>query len=239
LADLSDTQAAESVKIIGSNTTGVETTPVNSTSNGALHVNLQNSSGTEIGTVSNPVQVAGTFTATTSIDLGDKKTYVCNSGPITGSTSVGTKSLLYIFHPISSIVEMALVSVYVSQIAGNGPSSAQRIELRRLTAENLTPGGTSGTVFTKRPTDTASLLTLKIAPTGAPTRSTGALVAVAPSPTINGEALLVGFGGIESITVSPWIVPTLTAGGYEITQEVTATLSSAPVFNVTIEWTET
>lgn len=62
MADLSDIQAAESVKIIGSANTGVEGTPVNATSNGGLHVNLRNNAGTEVGTSSDPVRVDPTGT---------------------------------------------------------------------------------------------------------------------------------------------------------------------------------
>jgi hypothetical protein len=61
MADLSGIQAAEAVKIIGSDAAGLETTPVASTSNGALHTNLRNSNGTEIATSSNPLVVSSTL----------------------------------------------------------------------------------------------------------------------------------------------------------------------------------
>lgn len=57
MADLSDIQAAGVTKIVGSDSSGVEQTPVQSTSNGALHSNLRNNAGTEVGTVLTPITV--------------------------------------------------------------------------------------------------------------------------------------------------------------------------------------
>lgn len=48
MADLTDIQAAESVKIVGSSSTGVEGVPIQSSGNGALHTNIRNDSGVEI-----------------------------------------------------------------------------------------------------------------------------------------------------------------------------------------------
>lgn len=55
MADLTSIQATEAVRVVGSDATGSETNPVNSTSGGAIYTNLRNNAGTEIGTVSNPV----------------------------------------------------------------------------------------------------------------------------------------------------------------------------------------
>lgn len=48
MADISDVQAADSVKIVGSDAAGVEQTPVQSTAAGGIHVNLRNNAGTEV-----------------------------------------------------------------------------------------------------------------------------------------------------------------------------------------------
>jgi hypothetical protein len=48
MADINDTQAAGTVKIVGSDSTGVEQTPVQSTTSGALHTNLRTAAGVEI-----------------------------------------------------------------------------------------------------------------------------------------------------------------------------------------------
>lgn len=53
MADLSDIQAAQAIKVIGSDATGVEQTPVNSTTAGALHTNIRNSTGIEAGVTPN------------------------------------------------------------------------------------------------------------------------------------------------------------------------------------------
>lgn len=57
MADISDINAALTVKIIGSASDGTEQNPVQSTANGAAHINFRNAAGTEIGTTANPIQV--------------------------------------------------------------------------------------------------------------------------------------------------------------------------------------
>lgn len=57
MADINDIQAAQAVKLVGSDNTGVEQTPVQSTTNGAVHSNLRDNSGVEIGTTANPLKV--------------------------------------------------------------------------------------------------------------------------------------------------------------------------------------
>lgn len=58
MADLNDIQAAQSIKIIGSDAAGLENTPITATAAGGLHVNLRDSSGVEEGTRTNPVQMS-------------------------------------------------------------------------------------------------------------------------------------------------------------------------------------
>lgn len=64
MADLSDTNSAQSIKVIGADSSGVEQTPVQSTSNGAIHSNLRNNAGTETGTSTTPLRVDPTGTTT-------------------------------------------------------------------------------------------------------------------------------------------------------------------------------
>lgn len=54
MADLTDLQAAETVKIVGANSSGIESTPINATNNGAIHSNLRDSNGIEIISSSAP-----------------------------------------------------------------------------------------------------------------------------------------------------------------------------------------
>jgi hypothetical protein len=182
------------------------------------------------------LRVAGSFSA--SIGSGTKATYVCNTGPITGATATGTKSLAYLWHPNTDTKVYKLTSIIVDQIAGNGPTGGMRIEMRRLSAENGTPGGTSGTQFSTLSTNGASSSTVRIAPTGAPTRVTGALFGVNSHPTSNGQTYPIGTGGMDTLEETLWTAPASTAQGYEITQEVVSTLSTAPTFNITFTWTE-
>lgn len=56
MADLNNVQASGSTIVVGSDSSGSEQTPVQSTSGGGLHTNLRNAIGTEIGTVADPVR---------------------------------------------------------------------------------------------------------------------------------------------------------------------------------------
>ena len=67
MADLTDIEAAESVKIIGANSSGVEQVPVQTSTNGGLHTNLRNDAGTEIATSSNPLRIDPTGTTSQPI----------------------------------------------------------------------------------------------------------------------------------------------------------------------------
>lgn len=72
MADLSDKQASQAVKIVGSDpSTGVEDNFAEVTATGGVHANLRNNSGTEIGTVSNPVFVSGTVSGSLEISNSD------------------------------------------------------------------------------------------------------------------------------------------------------------------------
>lgn len=62
MADISDINSALSVKIVGADATGLEQTPVTSTSSGALHSNIRDTSGTELATSSNPLRTDPTGT---------------------------------------------------------------------------------------------------------------------------------------------------------------------------------
>jgi hypothetical protein len=217
MADLSELQASQSIKIAGANSSGSETNYVDASTLG-LYVDGSN--------VNQPVK------------LSEQLTYVVNSGPLTGATATGTKSLLYLFHSSSITKKYRIISVIVDQTAGNGSSGSQRIELRRITAENGTPGGTSLTVSSKNSGDTESSAVVRSLVTGAPTRETPVLFSVNMDPKSNGYVMPIGFNSIEGIQVKPWTISESTSFGYEIVQQVSTTLSTAPTFNITIEWTE-
>lgn len=70
MADLNDINSAQSVKVIGSDSSGVEQTPVNSTAAGGLHINLRDNSGNEIATTTNPAHIDGNV-ANAATDAGN------------------------------------------------------------------------------------------------------------------------------------------------------------------------
>lgn len=57
MADLNQLQATEATRIVGSDATGAEQTPVQATSAGGLHTNLRDNAGAELGTAANPIGV--------------------------------------------------------------------------------------------------------------------------------------------------------------------------------------
>lgn len=75
MADLSGNDAAGTTKVIGSDASGVEQTPVQSTSAGGLHSNLRNNAGTEIATSSNPLRIDPTGTTTQPVAIAEFPTF--------------------------------------------------------------------------------------------------------------------------------------------------------------------
>lgn len=58
MADLTEVQAAGTTKIVGSDVSGSEQAPIQSTNNGALHINLRDSAGLEIVSLGINVNIA-------------------------------------------------------------------------------------------------------------------------------------------------------------------------------------
>ena len=139
MADLTDNQAAQTVKIIGSNSSGVEQTPVNSTTTGAMHTNLRDNLGNELGVVSNPIYINGnanilsplpSITASFSRVLATQKTYYYTANIITntaikefhfggtgggncilGKYLAGNSSLLFGFNSTTEVSQWASTSL--------------------------------------------------------------------------------------------------------------------------------
>lgn len=85
MADLSEIQSAGTTKIIGSSSTGLEQTPVQSTSNGGLHTNLRDALGVEFGTQDNPFFINGQ-----SEILSPLPGFVARSNKVLASGAVST-----------------------------------------------------------------------------------------------------------------------------------------------------
>jgi hypothetical protein len=168
-----------------------------------------------------------------------RATYSCTTGPIAGATATGTKVLAYLWHPSGVALRYDLLAVNVSQIAGAGPAGAQRLELRKITAENGTPGGTTGNLLAHDGSQAASGATVRIAPTGAPTIATGVLAGGDVPVTIPGNAYFPPFRSPQLLEyATPYVARASTAEGYVVTQEVVSTLTTAPSFNITWTWAE-
>lgn len=92
MADLTDIQAAGSTKIVGSSSAGIEQTPVQSTANGGLHINLRDNAGTEIGTATNPLKTIPaskiSVLNSTSTPLTGDATYTGTWEDITGASTI-------------------------------------------------------------------------------------------------------------------------------------------------------
>lgn len=109
MADLTDLQAAETVKIVGASTLGVESTPVSATTNGALHSNLRDNSGNEIGITTNPLIAKPEIAANTLI----QKNF---SATTTTALTVGTsETAAYLFrNPNGSGVTARIFRFYLN-----------------------------------------------------------------------------------------------------------------------------
>jgi hypothetical protein len=123
MADLSDVNASQSIKIIGSDSTGVEQTPVQSTSNGGLHTNLRNNAGTEIGTQSNPMFTSTFSTSTNTLRVSDKRVLTISSPTRYSTQSITSKTGFSEFHVGGKVPCEATIARYDSAsavLAGNG-----------------------------------------------------------------------------------------------------------------------
>lgn len=124
MADLSDIQSAQSVKVIGSDATGLETTPVKSTATGDLQtVDLVDNGGVSgviaVANTAIPIRVGGSNLANrkrlTFINVGNAVMYWSYSASLTGagngapifrnqpvSDSWGPNTTIYIIAPSGS-----------------------------------------------------------------------------------------------------------------------------------------
>lgn len=96
MADLTDLQAAQTVKVVGANSSGVETNPVNADSNGNLNTAIYGGTdNTKVGNVTDRLKVdasissiSGGLTLTTSKKLRYDDMNVSNGGVARGTTII-------------------------------------------------------------------------------------------------------------------------------------------------------
>lgn len=168
MADLSDIQAAGTTKIVGSDSSGVEQTPVQSTSNGGIHSNLRNNAGTEVGTSSDPVRVDPTGTTTQPISVS---TLPLPSGASTAANQTSELTLL------GAVTETAPAS----DTASSGLNGRlQRIAQRLTSLIALIPNVNTIAFFT-RVSDGTSNLAIKSASTAAAAADPAAVVSLSPN----------------------------------------------------------
>lgn len=141
MADLTDLQAAETVKIVGSNSSGLEQTAVNSTSSGGLHINLRDNSGTEIGTTTTPIAAAGN-SAAGAADAGN---------PIKVGGVYNTTLPVYTNGQRTNIQTDASGRILVS--SSPLPTSASKFSFGYVTTAATTQAPVQRTVYTEQTTN--------------------------------------------------------------------------------------
>lgn len=131
MADLTDLQSAQTVKIVGANSSGVETNPLNVDSNGSLYNTIRDSSGIEKGISTNPMSI-------TPID-GIKNTY---------SSAINTVTLAASPTDIFTITGSATKTIRILQVNFTGSTtsnSGNLSDVRLIKRSTANSGGTSTT----------------------------------------------------------------------------------------------
>jgi len=135
MSDLSDLQATETVRIVGSTSGGTEQTPIQSTSQGGLHTNLRDSNGNEIGGIVDPTS--------TSFGITVRNIPFCRS-----TYSVGVAGLVPVANAtdIFTITGSASKTIYVKKITVSGTqSTASHRNILLIKRSTANSGGTSTT----------------------------------------------------------------------------------------------
>lgn len=163
MADISDINSALPTKIVGSDSVGLEQTPVQSTVSGALHSNLRDNTGVELGTSSNPLFVsresirqtysatAAAFTPAASatdvftITGSATKTVIIKKIRVSGSTTSGSAIKLTTNLIRRSTVDTGGTRVAATVIPNDTNNAAGTATVGHYTA-NPTLGTAVGTV---------------------------------------------------------------------------------------------
>ena len=88
MADISDIQAAQSVKIVGSDSAGVEQTPVQSTANGAVHFNARDNAGAEVPLATSTLQATLDTSVNSLLKPASTLNAVTTVGSITNTVTI-------------------------------------------------------------------------------------------------------------------------------------------------------
>lgn len=149
MADISDIQAAGAVKIVGSDGTGVEQTPVQSTVGGALHANLRDSAGSELAS-SQTTPALNTLAAHVRPLPYQPATFVAYSA---GVAIGNAKHMISLMNGDGSGVVVRILSVKIINVQ-TAPVTGIVADFRALRMSSLT----GGTAVVSGQCDTADVL---------------------------------------------------------------------------------
>lgn len=245
MADLNDIQAAVTTKIVGSDATGSETTPVNSTPTGSIYVNLRNNAGAEL--VNLPATIVGGTDGTSIGNSGDSLKITVTSGIVstvdgikaTYSATITNLPAAMLATDIFTITGSATKTIRISRVMLTGTqTTASQINIIFIRRSTANTAGTSVplaavTMDTNNPAATATALAYTANPTTGTvvgnirTRKVALSTAVGNSDelisdfgTTNGQALVLrGINQVFSINLN------------------SVTVAGAS-FNIAVEWTE-
>ena len=155
MADISDVQAAITTKLVGSDSAGVEQTPVQSTSSGGLHINLRNNSGAEITnlpvSVTTSVLPTGASTETTLAAVL-AKLFTSTSAPASSAQGLVVRQVPFELPTFSVVSPATVVGNNKSMLAiqNTGTSVVRIREIWVINDRNTAVTGVVGTFEVRR-----------------------------------------------------------------------------------------
>lgn len=145
MADLSELQSASTTKLVGSTSTGIEQTAVQSTGQGALHVNLRNSAGAALEAESTP-SLAAPAAVVRHLPY-EPPTFLCQASTVVIGNN---KSMIAIQNGSSSLVRIQYIKMINNRTAAITGVAAD-FRLRRITGLS---GGTAVAISAHDTSDT-------------------------------------------------------------------------------------
>lgn len=161
-----------------------------------------------------------------------RQTYSASTnGVVNIGTGAGTTSIAYLFHLSSNTKAIEIHRILVSFVGGSGGLFSIRGAF--ITAENVTPGGTSQQIRPHALSLSPSDLIFRSG-ANAPTRLTGDLITYLSDP--QGSSLFDWQIGVDA--AHPIILRPGMNEGFEVRTVIESTLSVAANVAVSYEWTE-
>jgi hypothetical protein len=231
MADISDINAAQTVKIVGSDATGVEQTPVASTVAGAVHVNIRNNSGIELNSSSSVAKLSDNALVVRPLP------YEPQSYSATGSAFVPatTPTDIYLISGSAS----KTVRIRKVRISGTTTSgSAIKCTINLIKRSTANTGGTA-VISTNVPHDSTNAAATAVAKHYTANPTVGTAVGTVRSVTTSFQAAGISVGTIDFNFDNDGSQPIVLRG---ITENLAVNLNSTTitggVISVTVEWSE-